>query len=139
MPMFLLLLKIGFIQSVGIFTNTPKAHFNEAKSRTALFGEDTVNPGAKLIWYGDKGAFLAGLDIDGGFKNQNVGSFSTSLCEGRASGNHSFASGLNAKALGDFSVALGTFSGALGGGYLALGGGTAFEEHAVSIGLAESR
>ena len=135
MPLYLLFLKLGVSQNVGIFTNTPKAHFNVAKDRTVLFGEDSVTHSQnKFVWYSYKGALRAGYATANwdynliGFNSTSFGTWSL------ASGINSFSAN-SAMALGDQSSAFGFHSSATGFSSFAVGQETlALGESSTAIG-----
>ncbi len=117
------------IQQVGIGTSTPKAFFNVIENRDVLFGLDVNGVGNKLIWYGSKGAFRAGVSGVAQWNTSDVGqgSFASGISTrasgigSTAMGNLSEATGLNTTALGYNSAATGETSTAIGNQAEALG------------------
>lgn len=87
--------------------------WNGDTATVGVGGVPAVGAGARVMWYGGKGAFRAGAVADGGSSywdpaQLGFGSAAFGL-NTRASGNHSFAAGLFTTADGSASVALGSY------------------------------
>ncbi|MES2429822.1 MAG: hypothetical protein V4556_02730 [Bacteroidota bacterium] len=135
-------------QNVGIGTTTPKArlhvHDSNVVFTATIDGFSTAPPpisgaGARMMWYGEKGAFRVG-HVDGnrwdegsigyysfasGLNTLASGSRSTAMGAGAiASSSNSVAIGFNSRATGLSSVAIGGETEAQSFGSIAIGQGT---------------
>ncbi|MEM7368144.1 MAG: tail fiber domain-containing protein [Bacteroidota bacterium] len=96
---------------VGIGTSTPKTtfHLNDngvffGDTTSLLVGGDLTGSGSKIIWYGNKGAFRAGI-LSNPFGGYNYNKF----WDYDSIGYYSFAAGYNSRAKGFGSFAFGSF------------------------------
>ena len=122
LSLLIILFSKNTIAQVGIGTSTPQAFFHVVEDKDVLFGCDLTGSGKKLVWFGNKTAFRAGMVTSSQWHPINVGELS-------------FAFGKDAQATNMFSIAMGELSKASGKGAVAIGNtNIASGENAIAMG-----